>query len=356
MCIQEKNVDHSQDELEKSVDVFLNELLGHRHGENILVYVDQGSDDRVSNTLKARVEKRGGRTEILALNSEQTPANQARQLTEKIKHGSFNIICELSEQYFYLTSAWKVAREVGTRVYSLAGLDAASFIRCVGRVNHERMFQFGMALKRVLQESRRLRIHTRNGTDIQMQLGLNPFKRLVARLRKRPRSFILSPCGMFDDKTQTTFLGGQLSFLGVPETIKGTAVIDGYLWPPAEIGRLDQPIVVKFDKGRVVDIGGSPEKSKLLARWFKGQTIHVQHFCFGFNPGARLSGKILEAERAFGGITVGMGKGFSHTDGIIENPSIEADDNLIEEKGSFISKEFLSLKEEMIRSSGGKAI
>ena len=169
MRIQEKNVDYSQDELDKSVEVFLNQLLRYRPGESILVYVDQGSDDRVANTLKNRAEKRGGRTEIFGLNTDLTHTDQARQLTEKIKKGSFNVICELSEQYFYLTSAWKAARESGTRVYSLAGLDTASFIRCVGRVNQERMLEFGMALKRVLQESRRLRIHTQNGTDIQMQ-------------------------------------------------------------------------------------------------------------------------------------------------------------------------------------------
>lgn len=344
-------VENSIEELNKSVDIFLSELLRYLPGECILVYVDQGSDLQIAEAIKRSVERQGGRADIFLLNSDLAPADQAKQLTEKIKHGSFSIICELSEQYFYLTSVWKTARENGARVYSLAGLDAASFIRCVGRVNHERMFEFGMSLKRMLQDSKRLRIHTQNGTDIQMQLESNPniLKRLVARVRKRPRSFILSPCGIFDDRIRTTFLGGQVSFLGVPETIQGTAVIDGYLWPPAEIGRLDQPIVVKFDKGRVVDIGGSPEKAKILVEWFKDQTIQVAHFCFGFNPGARLSGKILETERTFGCMVVGMGRGFSHTDGIIKNPSIEMDGNLIEEKGLFVSKELLSLKEKMVR-------
>ena len=349
MQIQEKDVDHSQDELEKSVGVFFNQLLWHRQGESILLYVDQGSDDRVANTLKAHAEKRGGCTEIFALNSDQTLANQAKQLAEKIKHGSFNIICELSEQYFYLTSAWKAARQAGARVYSLAGLNTASFVRCVGNVNHTRMFEFGMELKKVLQESRRIRIYTQNGTDIRMQLGMNVFKRLIARLRKRPRSFILTPCGILNDEIQTTFLGGQISFLGVRKTIKGTAVIDGYLWPPVEIGRLDQPIVVRFDEGKVVDIGGNPEKSKILTKWFKGQTNWVEHFSIGFNPGARLSGKILEVERFFGCMVVGLGRGYSHTDGVIVDPSIEVDDNLIEEKGAFISEKLLPLKQEMVQ-------
>ncbi len=332
-----------ENDVNKSAEVFLNELLRHQKGESILVYVDQGSDPSVARAIKIYAEKRGGHCEIFALNSELALAEQARQLTEKIRQGSFNAICELSEQYFYLTSAWKEALEIGARIFSLAGLDAASFVRCVGKVNHEGMFRFGMALKNILQGVRQLHIHTQNGTDIQMQLSLNPFNRLAARFKRGRRAFIWPPCGILDDKTRTTFLGGQLSFLGIPSTIEGTAVIDGYLWPPAEIGLLDEPIIMKIEKGRVTEIGGSPAKSKSLKEWFKGQTIHVEHFCFGFNPGARLSGKILEAERSLGCFTVGIGRGFFHTDGIIKSPSIEADGKVIEEKGSFISGELLSL-------------
>lgn len=45
-----------------------------------------------------------------------------------------------------------------------------------------------------------------------------------------------------------------------------------------------------------------------LNRWFEGQTKEIQHFCFGFNPGAKLSGKIMGAERVFGYISIGIGK------------------------------------------------
>lgn len=337
-----------ENDLNKSAEIFLNELLRHQKGESILVYLDQGSDPRVASAIKAYAEKRGGRCEIFTLNSDLTLADQARKLTEKIGQGSFNAICELSEQYFYLTPAWKEALETGARIFSLAGLDAASFIQCVGKVNHERMFQFGMTLKKLLQGSSRLRVHSQNGADIQMKLSQNPFSRLVTRLQKGSRAYILSPCGILNDKTRTTFLGGQLSFLGIPSTIEGTAVIDGYLWPPADIGPLDQPVIVQIENGRVAEIGGSPAKSKILKEWFKGQTIRIEHFCFGFNPGARLSGKILEAERTFGCLTIGMGRGFFHTDGIIKNPSIEADDKVIEEKGSFISEELLSVERELL--------
>jgi leucyl aminopeptidase (aminopeptidase T) len=343
-------MDYSVNGLDESVEILLNTLLRVRQGENLLVYLDKESDCHVSNAIQAHAEAKGVRTKILTLNSDLPVDDQSRQLVEEIKQGDFQVICELSEQCFYLTDSWRVAKKCGARTFSLAGLDEASFIRCVGQVNHETMIQFGHSLQQILRKSRHIRIFTENGTDIRMQFKLNPFKRLIARFPNGPWASILPPTGILDDKTHSTFLGGQLSFRGNPSTISGTAVIDGYLWPPAEIGRLDQPIIVKITKGKVVDICGCPLKSKSLARWFEGQPIPVEHFCIGFNPGAKLSGKILEAERVFGSISIGMGKGLLHVDGVIKKPSIQANKNVIEENGSFVSERLLSLEKRLLRN------
>ena len=276
--------------------------------------------------------------------------DQARQLTDRIGQGSFHVICELSERSFYQTPVWGVARHRGARLYSLAGLDTSAFVRCVGRVNHRRMFQFGLALRGVLQRSRHLRILTQNGTDIRMRWEQRPLHRLVARLLRQPRGYIAQPSGLLDPRWPMTYLGGQLTFQGIPETIEGTAVIDGRLWTPEGLGLLEQPLSVAIERGRVVEIAGCPATSQLLKRWFQGQTIRVEHFCMGFHPGARLSGKMLEAERAFGCITVGMGRHALHTDGVIRCPSIEADQNLIEAHGSFVSEELLSLQRELVEA------
>jgi leucyl aminopeptidase (aminopeptidase T) len=341
--------DYSQAELDQGVDTFINELIQLRQSETMLMYLDQNSDQILANAIQTYTQQMGAQAEILILNPELPLDGQARQLAERIRQGGFDAICELSEQYFYHTQGWKEAREVGARCYSIAGLDAAAFIRCVGKVDHQVMFQFGMALRQVLHGSRSLRIHTKKGTDLRMQIKLNLLQRLIAKYGNRPRSFIMPPCGLLNAHTQATFLGGQVAFLGVPTSIEGTAVIDGYLWPPATIGLLDTPLVLRIEKGMVVEIGGCPTKSKILTRWFEGQSISIPHFCIGFNPGASLSGKILEAERAFGCISLGMGQGAYHTDGIIGSPSMETDGKIIEDNGSFVIDPLVSLEKKMIR-------
>jgi leucyl aminopeptidase (aminopeptidase T) len=163
--------------------------------------------------------------------------------------------------------------------------------------------------------------------------------------RQSPK--IWRPAGLFDQGIQSTFLGGQLCFQALTETIEGTAVVDGYLWPPPEIGRLGDPILLTIKGGRVEGMDGSAPETRLLARWFEGQEIRVEHFCMGFHPTAGLSGQILEAERAFGCISIGMGRGSFHTDGVMTFPTIEMDSARLEDTGSFVYGELSRLEEEL---------
>jgi len=361
----------SADELETGLDLFLDRLLRLVPGERLLVYADGGPGMPVARAMRARAVARGCFAEVLELDSALPLPEQAGQLAQHIRQGRYQAICELSEGYFYLTPAWEVARVQGARVFSLQGLDEESFVRCVAHVDHDLVFQFGLALARSLQRARTLHVTSERGTDIRMVLGMSRMQQLTSRLRRRlernartltaalhpfartpvfqprPRAFVAAPCGELSPETTRTFLGGQLAFRGIPSTIEGTAVIDGCQWPPDEIGHLDEPITLEIKKGVVSGFGGCPVKSRILARRFAEQSAHVEHFCVGFNPHARVEGRLLEAERALAGITVGIGEGFLHTDGVIRRPRILADGEPIAENGSFNTPELLSLQQKL---------
>ncbi len=337
-----------QSNLRKAAFFFAKKLLNLKRGERLLIYIDQGSDYHTVKIIRDSAQHIGAPTELFELNSDLELPDRAQELTNKIEKGDFDAICELSEQCFYQTLAWKKALQSGSRIYSLAGLNTDAFTRCVGKVNHNLMFHFGAALKRILKNAKSIQILTKKGTNITFQMNTNPVFRLISKLKRKQKTRIFNPSGSPIHSGQSTFLGGQLCFQGVSEAIKGTAVIDGYLWPPKEIGHIDVPIVLKIRRGSVIEINGCPSKSKILNRWLKGKSKEIQHFCIGFNPGAELSGKIMEAERAFGYISIGIGKSSFHTDGIIKNPSILIDDEVIEQDGSFIQEE-LSILERNLR-------
>ena len=342
-------MDNRERDLREAAFIFVKELLNLRRGEKLLIYSDQGSDYHTANVIRESAQQIGALTELFELNSSLKLPDMVRELTYKIEKGGFEVICELSEQYFYPTLAWKRALQLGSRIYSLGGVDADAFTHCVGNVDHNLMFQFGMALRGILKEAKTIQILTKKGTNIKFQMSTNLVSRFVSRLKREQRPYIMYPSGTPIQKGQSTFMGGQLAFQGIPETIEGTAVIDGYLWPPKEIGCVDVPIILKIKKGSVIEINGCPSKSKILNRWFDGQTKEIQHFCIGFNPGAKLSGKIMEAERVFGYISMGIGKYPFHTDGVIKNPSILSNDEIVEQDGSFIHEGLSILERKLIQ-------
>lgn len=330
------------DELQRGAKLFLSELLQLEAGEDLLIYTDQQSDSRVAEALHGQAAHGVRRVEMFALDARQPLAAQAAQLASRIRVGRFQTVCELTGRTFYLTDAWRAARESNARVYSLAGLDAAAFVRCVACVDHARMYALGMALRECLLTGRKLEIRSASGTDLRMRLGGGRLERLRASLQRRPRAFVLRPSGY-----RGGFLGGQLAFRGIPHTIEGTAVVDGYLWPPDTFGPVTEPVALMFQAGTLVDIDGSPGPAKLLAQWLEGVTASVEHICLGFNPGARLDGRILEAERAFGCVTIGMAPGERHTDAVLRAPSIYLDGRALQEQGTLVPDDLATLAREL---------
>jgi leucyl aminopeptidase (aminopeptidase T) len=340
----------SDRELGNAARVLLERLIRLRAGETLLLYVDLGSDLRIRNAIRDQVVKMGARSECLELDDGLELEDLATRLGEHIQAGRFDAVCELSTKYFYRTRVARIIREVGARVYWLPGLDPAAFSRCVGAVDHQRMFAFGLALRGALQQARHLRVLTEKGTDLQMRIGRPLPSRLASRLMGRRPPKIWRPAGLFDQGIRSTFLGGQLCFQALTETVEGTAVVDGYLWPPPEIGRLGDPILLTVERGRVAGMDGSASETRLLARWFEGQEIRVEHFCMGFHPTAGLSGGILEAERAFGCISIGIGKGSFHSDGVMTFPTIEMEGARLEDGGTFVPAELSRLEEELLHN------
>lgn len=150
-------------------------------------------------------------------------------------------------------------------------------------------------------------------------------------------------------------LGGQSGFNAYHESFQGTLVFDGALWPPASLGILRSPVVLSIEKGTIQKIEGGHEAT-LFEVWlssFNAPAMYmVDHACYGFNPGVnRPTGRILEDERVFGCMQFGIGPASkeapSHTDGVVLNPSVWADDTQLEQEGRYVHPELMELCREM---------
>jgi leucyl aminopeptidase (aminopeptidase T) len=337
--------------LARTAAKFLSELLRLRSGERLLIYFDEGSDASVVTALRAAANAMGAHSEELDLCGASCFDERASRLSAKLDSSRYDAICELSRQYLYQSTAWRTARDAGTRIYSLTGLDAAGLVRCVRSIDHQEMWEFGVALRALLKGTRHLRVHAASGTDLRLQLAESRFSRLTSKLRGRRRGKVLRPTGILGQGAGSTFLGGQISIVPASNTVEGVAVIDGHLAPPFEVGALSEPIALSISRSRVIGIDGRSAEAERIRRWFQGQRVAVEHLCLGFHPRALLSESILEAERAFGCIAIGIGQGAFHSDGVMVRPSIDTEDGSLLKSGSYV-RGLLPRLERSLRSEG----
>jgi leucyl aminopeptidase (aminopeptidase T) len=340
----------SSTSFEDSCQLFLQDMLLLNQGDTLLIYIDRADDEVVARDIQAHAETAGIATDIVQLRQWSSATDRADALCEKITAGDFTAVCELSDQYFYLTPVWGQAMRKGCRLFSIGSMDKASFIRCIGEVDREKLAALGEALHQLIEGARHVQLETDAGTSIHFRMNTNSLAgRIMTKLRLSAMSQVWSPTGTLRQGGSATFLGGQLSFLPMPHTIKGTAVIDGVVYPPTEIGCLDEPIVLEIDRGHVTSIGDKSGKSTILDEWLSGQERAIEHFCIGFNPGAQICDNMVEAERAFGHINIGLGKYPYHTDGVIRAPKLTIDGVVLMDKNCFVHPKIVGLAKALQR-------
>lgn len=162
----------------------------------------------------------------------------------------------------------------------------------------------------------------------------------VLTLDLRGRPGIPSP-GVYREKGQAGNLpSGEAYIAPLENGSNGSMVIDGSM---VGIGLLQQPITVTVKDGKLQSIqGDQADKLDILLRSEENGTLC--ELGIGTNYAARLTGIILEDEKAYHTVHIAFGTniGFSgtnkadcHIDGVIKNPTLYLDDTLVLKDGEF---------------------
>jgi len=196
------------------------------------------------------------------------------------------------------------------------------------------VFFLAERIAQLIEECSCLTLSDDNGSDLSIQFARPLKNKLLSRLKLATAhySVVHKPTGILTKDASSTFLGGQLSFLGYPPGINGRIVVDGFLWPPKELGALHEKVILDIAKGRIVNITGG-DSATLFDQHQPVSERNLEHVCIGLNPGARIEKNLMEAERAFGACNFGFGAYPHHTDGVVSKPTLFADSTPLIENG-----------------------
>ncbi len=333
-------------ELAKTAHVIINEICKVKPGEDVLITIDSVADFRPAEETGKAAQAAGGRV-MVAWHS--TPKGYGKMADPKLPDSlraaipNTDVWIEFNNQWLLYSSGWEVAMS-GSRVrYAFfGGMNTDQMVRCVGNVNIKRQAAFQNKLVAMTHHAKKMRITTPAGTDVSFDNGGRPVTN-----------------ELYADVPGPHFLLGQIGWAPIEESIDGTVVFDGSFsgGGEADLGILKEPAVLRVEKGVIKAIEGG-EEAKTVRRWLEGlndpKMYHLAHVCYGFNPGARLSGLCTEDERVWGSTEWGMGfqgpmfKGklgsaISHADGICLNSSVWMDGVQITDQGKITHPELVQL-------------
>ena len=322
-------------ELMAAAKKLLDEIMLTHPGEEVVITVDTAGDWRAARATAQAAYALGAKPTLLLYQTQpdaqiEPPGPVAGAVAEA------DVWIEYAVQYILYTEARNAATKAGCRYACMAGMDVDALVRTIGRVDFPGLIALGNELVRLLNEAEEIRVTSREGTDLAAKLAGDAFQ----------------PGGIAKEKGACIMLGGQVGHLPEEETIEGKIVVDGVIWPPADIGVLKEAVELVIEGGSIEIVKGGSEADRFWG-WLGGfddpNMYRMAHYAYGFNPGvSRLTGRIAEDERIFGSLTFGFGettgrKAASHTDCLMLHPTIYLDGAEIERDGRYIHPELVRL-------------
>jgi leucyl aminopeptidase (aminopeptidase T) len=243
---------------------------------------------------------------------------------------------EFAPPYLLHGPAHHEALKAGCRFLCLTAMDVDGLVRTVGQQDHVVLAQLEKKLRELSQAAKTVRITSSAGTNLVTQVE-----------DYHPETSQKPTAGL----GYTQFPPGASGFNHKLDTVQGTLVFDGAIFPPKGIGILEAPVILQVEGGYVrgVEGGGQARLFKQwLASWKNPLMYQVAHFSYGCNPGIRrCSGRSAEDARVFGSMDIGIGitaQGApTHSDGIVLNPTVRADDVILEEDGEYVHPELVAI-------------
>lgn len=312
-------------ELKKAADIAILQCMGVQPGETVLIVVD--TPQRELGLLLAE-SSRLAEAETLLIEMDQRD-NHGEEPPVAIAAAMLkvDVILLPTSKSLSHTDARRMATEAGARIASMPMITATVMARTLV-ADYQVIEERNQRLFGLLEGGRRVRLTSPAGTDLTFSIAGQSFH-LDGGLNTKPGDFANLPAG-------------EVYCAPVEGTAEGVIIVDGSM---AAIGLLNEPLQLTVKKGLVTEICGGEEAAQLEAiiAPYGRAARNIAELGIGTNDRAIIIGNILEDEKVLGTCHVAIGDNStfggtvsvaSHLDGIIRNPSLEVNGELLLDKGT----------------------
>jgi aminopeptidase len=302
----------------------LSTVLEVGKGKRVLVITDQ-QKLTIGRAFEEGAKELGAETQLYSL-PESRPLKSIPMdlsaLIEKYRPGAkqvvfVNAFSGIGEETPMRIALIRTETETGARVGHAPGISEDMMTEGPMNIDYASVMKVAVRLMERFHGAKTAHLTSPSGTDISLQIEGRAFE-----------TDLLINCG-----TMGNLPAGEIWCAPVENGANGTIVTDGSI---GDVGQVEKPITLEVKAGKLVALkGGTPKQmthlEKLLAVDEMAKTIG--ELGIGLNPGARITGNLLEDEKAgetahiaFGNNTEmpsGKNDSRTHRDFLFYKPTLE---------------------------------
>jgi leucyl aminopeptidase (aminopeptidase T) len=323
MTPQKEQIDFKQ-----ALSRLLVECMGLRKGESCLVVCDTGRKG-IGTSFCEAAKQIPTEAKLFVVQPTGAEGWQPDTLIRLEKEmATPEVVLLLTGQSLSHTDARRRAVKRGARLASMPGITREMLLRA-GRADYQQISKKSSRLRKVLTDAEVVSVETELGTAVNFSVrGMQGH--MEDGLYNREGTWGNMPAGE--------------ACIGPEEgTTEGVILVD---WSMSSIGRLEEPLIIRVEGGRAVEIKGK-QANALLDRLspFGHPAFTVAEFAMGTNEWAQLGGVVLEDEKVFGTAHFALGNNISfggttdvpiHLDGVLRAPTVTVDGRRIMERGKLL--------------------
>ena len=339
-------------ELQIAADKLIREIFVVKPGETVVLTADEDSDMAVLKAVSDSAKEVGALPMIITI---PTPRGVGKAADPDLPiepmtaaFSNCDVWIEFNHQWLLYSTPFERASAVNKKLRYMCLVDSTEelMIRTVGHVETAKLQVFMRKVTEMTKNAKVMRVTTPAGCDVTFEID--------------PNHYVACDCGDASFPAMH-MMTGQINVVPRFGSVNGTIVFDGSVTPPFGHSP-DEPIRLTVKDGVIEKVEGG-EDAKTYEKWLKDfddpGMLKMAHIAYGFNPGAKLTGNIVEDERVWGSTEWGIGyvseidappcgqDAKSHTDGICLNSSVWLDGVQIMDEGKIVDPVLKELMPEM---------
>lgn len=327
-----------KEELKQAADRLVSDIFSVKKGECVLITADDDSNENVIKAVVESAKAAGAQPMVISI---PTPGGVGKAADPDLPIEPLSAALLQTDVWIEFNHQWLLystpferaeAQNKKLRYMCLVDFDEELMVRTIGNVDTKKLRPFMLAITERTKQAKRMRVTTPAGSDVSFEIDPNHYTACDSGDASKPGIHMLT---------------GQINVVPKFGSVNGRIVFDGSVTPP--FGRTPSaPIILTVENSRIVRIEGNEDADtfqEFLSSFEDEGMFLMAHIAYGFNPGAKLTGNIVEDERVWGCTEWGIGyvspfdapphgqDAKSHCDGICLQSSIWLDGVLIMDKG-----------------------